>query len=479
MKKIGLSLLFLLCFTIRVSASSWKFVWDETSTTIDIPLGGNLQNYIFKPKAYLYCDEKLLQDAEINYITTGDWLYLLTDVDTQTVGNYQVWYKAIESKYKPGQCQGYKTLITFRVIDLDAPILQQYPKEITHWIGSDKPKYVDQIIAVDNSKTCEVQVDDSLVNYEIPGIYYAMIRATDGRNITEQEIEIIVKDPVGPVITFLGENNRILLTKGEEASIQKYFKAIDKVDGDVTDSISYLPFSTEYEQSFELEVTFTDKNLNTSSITIFIEIVDRDEISIELYKNQLILEYNKSFESIIEDNLKSAVLGNKNIKELVQIDTSKVKNEVGSYVVTYFYSHNQKKEEVQCEVKMLSNTAPVLLVENIQLSANEKPDILSHIIVQDPSDKEIQDKIEWDDHLVDYSKEGVYPVRVSVTNSSGLSSFETLYITIVNDSQAVFDGKEKFFILPILIGILVILGGILAFLYFKKKRNCNKEQNQL
>ncbi|MDE7263117.1 MAG: PKD domain-containing protein [Anaeroplasmataceae bacterium] len=479
MKKLLVFVLFLSCFSIKISASSWRFVWEEQSTIVEIPLGGNLQNYTSIPKAYLYRDGQVLEDAQIQYVTTGDWLYLLTDVDTQTVGNYQVWYKAVETKYKPGQCQGYKTLVTFRVVDKEAPIFQKYPKTITYWIGSEKPKYLEQIIAIDNSKTCEISIDDSLVNYQEPGNYKVIIRAIDKSNITEQEIDLIVKDPIGPVITFLGENNRILLTKGEEVSIQKYFKAIDKIDGDVTDTISYPSFSTDEERSFELEVTFTDKNLNSSQIKIFIEIVDKDEVLIELYQKQLLLEYNQDFKKAIEENIKSAFLGKRNIKDEIHIDMSKVKNEVGSYIVSYSYFHNQREVNVECEVKMLSNTAPILLVENIITSVNEKPQIISYITVKDSSDSEIQSKLEWDDSLVDYSKAGTYPVRVSVTNSSGLSSFETLYITVCKDSLDKDEGEGDFFMILILIGGVAVLIGIGGFLYFKKKRNCNKEQNQL
>ena len=76
---------------------------------------------------------------------------------------------------------------------------------------------------------------------------------------------------------------------------------------------------------------------------------------------------------------------------------------------------------------MLASQAPVLLVENITTKLNEKVNILSYIIVQDPSDEEIDRKVEYDDSLVDYTKPGVYPVRISVTNSSGLSTSETLF----------------------------------------------------
>ena len=76
MKKLLCLLIFLpLLSSIKANASNWKFIWDDTTTTIEIPLGDNLQSYIFTPKATLYRDGIPLEDAEIHYVITGDWLY--------------------------------------------------------------------------------------------------------------------------------------------------------------------------------------------------------------------------------------------------------------------------------------------------------------------------------------------------------------------------------------------------------------------
>ena len=258
-----------------------------------------------------------------------------------------------------------------------------------------------------------------------------------------------------------------------------YFKAIDKTDGDVTDSISYPDFSTDEEQSFELEVSFSDKNQNISKIKVWIEIVDQDEIVIELYKSTLLLEFNSNFEEAILNNIKRATHGNINIFDEIKIDSAKLENKVGSYKVFYLYQQQDKFKKIECEVKVLASQAPVLLVENITTKLNEKVNILSYIIVQDPSDEEIDRKVEYDDSLVDYTKPGVYPVRISVTNSSGLSTSETLLVTVFEDTQSKWEQVQPIYYLPIVLGSLGIIGGIVLFLYIKKKRNCKAEENQL
>ena len=145
-------------FGIEARADSFMFIWDEGTTFVTVPLNANINDYINNPKAKLYRNGQLLTDAIMHYNYNGDWLYLLTDVDTSKVGDYKVWYKISESKYKPGQCQGYKTLVTFHIVDDVAPIITDYLEVIDYVVGTDRPSYLDYISAYDNSGNCQVSI---------------------------------------------------------------------------------------------------------------------------------------------------------------------------------------------------------------------------------------------------------------------------------------------------------------------------------
>lgn len=468
---------FFLCFALEVHASSWRYEWDAQTTSVEVPLGDNLQNYLTVPKAMLYKDNMAILDANIQYISTGDWLYLLTDVDTSKVGSYQVWYKAYEDKYQPGQCQGYKTLVTFHVVDKEKPRFKEIPKVITYYIGTSRPNYESQIIAEDNSGNCTLTIDDTSVRYDYPGMYYVYVRASDGFHITEERIEIIVEDPVGPIITFLGDNQKITFIKDEVVDLQKYFKAVDKIDGDVTGSITYDHFTTEEERRFTLEVSFFDSNNNKSSMLIEIEIVDRFEPVIELTQPLLILEYDKPYEEAIRSNIKTAYLGKEDITMDIEIHTNLLKNKVGSYFISYTYNKNGKYKEVKCEIKMLSSVPPILLIENAKVEMNTKIHVLDYLTVRDPSDEEIVSKISYDDSMVDYSKEGTYRIPISVTNSSGLSTTDVLQVLIYSSESnpATEFGLLEFGVIFVILGLLSV--GL--YIFIRKKRNCNKEENTL
>lgn len=473
MRKVLVIFFLIISFSsLNIFGDSFEFRWEENTTYIEVPLNANIQNYLGIPKVSLYRNGQKLEDANVNYITTGDWLFLLMDVDTTKAGIYQVWYKAVETKYKPGQCPGYKTLVTFNVIDFEPPVIKSFPEVIYHHIGNPIPEYLKQLIVVDNSGTCDVIVDDSLVNYNIPGEYIVIIRANDGYNMTTVNIKVIVDDPQGPIVTFLGENNRLTFNIDAKPEMINYFKAIDKIDGDVTSTIKYENFDTSYEHIFDLVVEFFDYSGNVTEYIITIEIINLNVPYIELYKDLLIIEFNTDYQILIENNLKRALLGNEDIREYITIDYSNLSHNVGNYNINYEYNRNGKTLSVSCTVKILSSNPPIILINNIETLINVKPNYSNYVNVIDESDPLIKNKIEFDDSAVNYQKAGTYPVIVSVINSSNLSSTDMLYVTVIEtvEPPTTFAGENNF--IYYLLGGLVILGiigGIFFYLKHKKK----------
>ena len=472
MKKIILFLcLFISIAGITAHAASYRFEWDEDTVYIDVPLGANINNYTSIPKAYLYVDGKKKTDADISYLTTGDWLYLLTDVNTSKIGEYKVWYKASESKYNPGQCDGYKTLVTFNVVDIESPKVQTSVKEIKYYISADKPNYLDYVVASDNSGYYNIVIDDSEVLYDTVGSYTVKIIVDDKYNITTETVVVNVVDPVGPIIKFLGENNTVKLYTNQTVNLKDYFQATDTIDGDVTSSISYKSFDTTTEKEFDLDVTFSDKTGNKETTTIHVIIIDENVPVIELINETLVLEYNSDYEELLKQNIKEAFVGTVDVKEGVKIDFSTVKNEVGTYTVVYSYTYKDKQTLKAISVNILSSTLPTLILENFESKIGMKPDYLSHINAIDESDPFITSKIEIDDSGVDYYKEGRYGVIVSVVNSSGLTKSDTLYVNIVAEPSSLMSTSDNSGVGYVIGGIAIVLLAVGGIIWYNKKRN--------
>lgn len=464
-------------FILDIYAKSYKFVWEESTTYIDVSLGENINKYTMIPKANLYVDGVLMKDAEVSYLTTGDWLYLLTDVDTSKVGEYKVWYKAFETKYSPGQCEGYKTLVTFNVIDDQPPVIKNIPEELTYLIGSSKPLYESYVLVNDNSGSCNVVIDDGGVLYNVVGEYVVNVIVDDGYNVINKAIKLHVKDPVGPIITFLGENNTIKFNVGETVDLKNFFTAVDNIDGDVINSISYDEFDTKEEKEFQLEVSFFDSNNNYSSFIVKIIIIDENEPVINLFNDTLILEYNTDYLADLRNNIKEAFVGKVDIKDNVLIDVSNIKESVGVYPVTYSYIYKEKQVTKVITINILSSMPPTLILENFDSVIGKKPDYYSHISVIDDSDPYISTKVNIDDGNVDYYYAGRYPVYISVINSSGISKTDTLYVTIVEDKSLfsnVNDEESKYYILT---GIVIVFVAVGVIIWYNKKRKNKNSYN--
>lgn len=466
MKKIIFIAFVFFFLAINTHASSWKFVWDESTTTIEVKLFDNIRNYTDKPKAKLYRDNQLVSDADIHYITEGDWLYLLSDVDTTKEGIYQVWYKAIDTKYRPGQCPGYKCLINFKVVDVTAPVISYCPIEWPYKIGSEKPDYSSLVKASDDSGSFEVTYNDSAVDYLHPGTYPVNIYVSDKNNTTEATIMLIVEDNEGPVIQFLGENKTITLNKNDKISLISYFKAIDSLDGDVTHTISYLPFSTSVVDDFYLNVSFNDLQGNVSGIEIRIIIIDEDMPIINLYQEVLVLEYEIDFDVYsFLDNVKSATFGDEDIKSEITVDVKNLQNKVGIYYISYSFSRDEKSIVVDCQVSLLSYQKPIIEASNIEMYLGENIVLSDYISVLDPSDMEIEDSLEIDDTQVVYDVAGKYPITIVATNSSGLSTTQTIFLTVRAKGTTTIDYK-----IWIISGGLLLLVSYGGYRFYKKKK---------
>lgn len=467
MKRIIIIFSLLVLFSIDVYASSYMFVWNEGTTYVAVPLNANILDYIDQPKAELYCDGNLMSDTNIVYNYNGDWLYLLTDVDTSKVGDYMVWYKVSETNYKPGQCQGYKTLVTFHVVDKQPPKIIDMLDNITYRIGNEKPNYLDWITVIDDSGYCDVKILDDEVDYTCVGSFDAYVMATDGYNPIKKKFMVNVIDEEGPRIKYLGDSKGIVIPLGEEEDIASYFTAVDDVDGDVSYSISYKEVNTLVEGKQVITVSFSDLQGNVSSMEVVVWIVDETEPEIILKQESLLLDYETDFNNYnFLDNIYSAYDGKKDISNLVFVDFSLLVNEVGVYTIYYKYDDNGNIYTVSCQVHLLSNKSPVVNTNDIEIEEGDLPNYSDYIDVVDPSDITILESTQIDDSRVDYSTSGTYPVYITVTNSSGLSTTETLFVTIVEEEKKEMDWK---------MGVICVMGlyfvGSKTIEFIRRKRS--------
>ncbi len=458
------ALLFLpIIYSLSTSAATWKFVW--TNTTVHVPVGSSLDDYKEIPKAYLYKDGNLLNDAVVTYSYEGDWLYFLKDVNTQVVGEYTVWYKAFENTlYSPGTCTGYKTLISFIVEDKVAPDVDILCDYISIKRGSSieelKTLMNDNVIAYDNYSECDISFIHS-IDLNVIGDYIVTAKVIDNlNNYTIKEFNVNVFENALPEIYFKVPGNSLVLPLNSVVDISSYFTASDVIDGDISNKINYPIIDTSKVIAYDYTVWVINSSNQRAEYTINIEIIDDEKPQIVLSANKVILDYLEDFEAF--DFQKYIMTINDN--SVIDYDnlniTHNLENRVGIYHIWYTYSDGYYITDEIIEATLISKIKPVINVADITIKIDENINLYDYIDVVDPSDKNIRESLVIDDSNVNYSKEGIYYATAYAVNSSGLS--ETITFKIVVENNSLISNYN----LPLLITSCIMLAIILALVFF-------------
>ncbi len=470
MKKLILGLFILLAILLSPNASAavWSYEWYNTE--IEVQVGDSIYNYNELPYAKLYRDGILLEDAQINIIDKGDWLYYLTDVKTNKVGTYYVWYKAFEnSKYIPGTCHNYKCLVTFKVVDKISPNITGLIDNIRIKKGSEY-SLSDYFEITDNyDKELRVEYYES-IDISKAGHYECSIVAVDSSGNSSSHFFVVeVYDDVAPAIEYLGEQTGIEVMLGSTPNLCGFFRAKDESDGDISSRIEYPDIDTSIIGERVYEFRVSDLSGNYTSVFVNVSVVDNMVPKISLYTNILTLDYYDDigfydfyrYIEYLEDN------GQRLSIDQVTIRHDIVKK-VGQYHIYYSFSDGENETIESIAVNVISSVSPTILVNDITVKENERIDFSQYIEVYDDSDENVALSLIINDDNVDYTKKGKYLATAYAINSSGLSTTKSFYITVVNDDKLMsfFESEEVIYLLA---SVAVLAIGV--FILFRIKRN--------
>ena len=470
MKKIILGLLVLIVLFISpcAEASVWSYEWYDTE--IEIPVGESINNYQDIPYAKLFKNGVLLEDANVNIVNKGDWLYYLSDVNTNIIGSYKVWYKAYENeKYLPGTCHNYKCLVTFNVVDKIAPTITMLTDEIRIKKGStyDLSSYFNISDNYDND--LRIEYYEQIDTYSVGKYDCKLVVVDKSSNQKSYAFKVEGYDDVLPKIEYVGDEGGIEVMINSTPNLKDYFKAYDEEDKDVTSRIEfpYIDTSVLGDNIYEFKVS--DLSGNYASINVNVKVVDNIEPTIKLYTKEITFDFYDNilyydFYKYIE-----ALMNNGSILDssLVNI-THNIENKVGKYHIYYSYSDGVSETIEKIAVNVVSSKPPTINVKDITISENERIDFTQYIEVKDESDDNAYLSLIINDENVDYTKKGKYTASAYAINSSGLSTTKTFYVIVVNDDKLIgyFESEE---VIYFVISIIILACGI--FIVFKTKKN--------
>lgn len=467
-------------FIFNAHAETWQFKWENT--TVKVPLGESLYLYSSVPRASLYRDNVLLNDAKITYHRDGDWLYYLKDVDTSKIGTYKVWYKAGEyDKYKPGTCNGYKALITFEVYDHTPPTIKVAKNVIDIERGSMKSSALNDyllsnVMVSDNDKTnLDIRLNHS-INVEKVGLYKCTVNAIDNSgNISAKSFSVNVFYNDLPSISCINTDNVIYVNIGESIDLKNYINAYDRYDGDLTNKIEYDSIDTSFINKYKVDVSVTNSAGLSNQITLTINVIDEVEPELTLKYDSINLDYKTDL-SLFDYFFYVDVKDNNDIVwENLTYETN-LCNNVGVYDIKYSYSDGFFNVSKTMNVRMLSYEIPKIIIDDITIKKNSNIDLASFITVYDESDPYVLKTLKIDDSNVIYEQAGTYYAKASCNNSSGLFN-ERKFLIVIEDDAKNNTSTIVIVILSIVIGLILLVFGIISLIFLiKRKKQTNTKE---
>lgn len=431
MKKIVLFLeivIGIIIINMNIEAATWRFVWNNT--TVEVPVGTSIYDYEKIPQAKLYKDNVELTDADIKIVTTGDWLYYLSNVNTSKVGEYCVWYKAYEYKYMPGTCHDYKCLITFRVVDNEKPNISQITNNIKIAKGTKNINLEEYFNVTDNyDKNINISFVHNIDTSKV-GFYNCQLTAIDDYN-NEETLDFVVEvynAGSAPVIEMIV--NEIKIKKNSKIDLEKYFKIVDNDLDKITTSI-YHTIDINTPGVYECEITASDGN-DITSYKFCVEVYDDNEAPvisqlIEEIKIEAGCKYSLSDYFIITDDysndIKPKFVHNINDNIPGIYDCSIIATDESGKMTTLTFLVEVYKNEI----------APVIeqLVDEIRIKRNSKYDLSTYFSVLDDT----QDKVECNFyHLIDVMVVGFYECKMVAVDSNGNSTIHTFIVEVYDDN---------------------------------------------
>ena len=418
--------LFVLSFKITINASTWSYKWDNT--TVEVPVGSNIYEYENIPQAKLYKDNVELKDADIKIVSTGDWLYYLTNVNTNIVGEYFVWYKAYEYTYMPGTCHDYKCLITFKVVDKEKPKITPIVENIRIAKGTSKFNLANYFNITDNYDSDLKVIFEHDINTNKLGVYKCYMYVVDSSgNETRYDFNVeVYYSGTPPKIELLYEKVRI--KKGTKIELSNYYKVtdddLDEVKVEIIHNINNMIVG-----NYKCEIIASDE-YDIVSKTFDVEIYDdnsapviqklTDIVKIELGSK---LELTNYF-IIIDDydsNIKPIFIHNINV------------NQIGMYECKIVaVDSSGKRSELEFYVEVYGDSNPPIIIQeinNIRIKRKSSYDLKKYFSITDN-----EGKVEYAFyHQIDIEKVGYYECKVVAYDSKGNSSVCSFIVEVYDD----------------------------------------------
>lgn len=368
------------CFKLIICL--FNIQWSDT--TVDVPLGADIDVYKDIPQAILYEDNVIVEDAIPTYKKTGVNRTFLSVVNTNYVKAYKIYFEVYFDEYEIKSV----AQITFNVIDDVNPIMTYIPTfEIQ--VGQSLPDFRKNLIYSDNYDDQDklvIDVDQSKIIKDKIGRFPITYTIWDtSMNNQSYDTYIDIVDHIAPVIDI---DFPIIFQVNQAFYYDSYIEVNDNYDQMV--DIVINDESVDYHRvgTYQVSVSATDSSKNESSETFYITIVDQVPPDIFLSSYPKPIEVNQE---LSEEILKNYILSVDDNYDQLSIDDVVITHDIDVYRVGSYKIYYQIKDLSNNEKNMTLNVDVVDLIKpNIDIITpfvfevfSEPKSLLNHIEVSD------------------------------------------------------------------------------------------------
>ena len=367
---------------------------------------------------------------------------LKNEVDTSEAGVYEVTYKVTDSKGASSVKTIYVTVNPKMEALNHIPVINANDKTLTVGDEFDPRKDVTATDKEDGDLTKEIEVLKNEVDTSEAGVYEVTYKVTDSKGASSVKTIYVTVNPKMEALNHIPVINASdkTLTVGDEFNPRKDVTATDVEDGDLTKEIEILKNEVDTSEAGVYEVTYkvTDSKGASSVKTIYVTVNPKMEA---LNHIPVINASDKTLTVGDEFNPRKDVTATdvedgdltKEIEILKnEVDTS----EAGVYEVTYKVTDSKGASSVKTiyvtvNPKMEAlNHIPVINASDKTLTVGDEFNPRKDVTATDVEDGDLTKEIEILKNEVDTSEAGVYEVTYKVTDSKGVSSVKTIYVTV-------------------------------------------------
>lgn len=280
------------------------------------------------------------------------------------------------------------------------------------------------------------------VNVNQPGVYtviYTVIDS-DGERVTKT-IKVTVKEDLAPIINV----EDIIIKKGSNFNVEKYFSTYDEVDGDLTKKtiVDLNDLDTSVEGEYTITLSVEDSKGNTSTKSVKVTVVpdiapeiQASDISIMSGWDFNPLDYVKAIDEEDGDLTKKVTVINNNVKT----DTP------GVYTVTFSVTdsaNNTTIKTINVTVEKYVGDSPIITASDKEIVLGVTFNPLEGIIALDKEDGNITEKVKVIENTVDTTKLGEYKVVYQVEDSHNNISEKTIKVVVTTGGAPLINASDK------------------------------------